>query len=103
MWIGGSLYALAKWPKTVYTLTNNALRIRKNGWFGAYSEQLYRYDNILAVESSRSAWGAYGNVTIALSRLEPIVIRAAQNPAEQARKIKELVAKGQPKIQTIPQ
>lgn len=101
LWFVGSVVILKKWPKTTYLLTPSALQISKKGWFGAYSEELYRYESILSVSSSISSFGPYGTLKLTLSRLDPITIHAVINPTEQAHKIKAMVAKGQPKIKTI--
>lgn len=102
LWAGGTLIALHFWPKTTYILTNDALQVRKKGWFGAYGEELYRYETILTVSSDRAILAPFGTVKISLINLHPIVIHGVQDAEVQARKIKERVAKGQPKVQALP-
>lgn len=102
LWLLGSVYAYKTWPKANYILLDEALRVQKKGLFGATAEQLYRYESILTTGSSTSMFGEYGTIKLTLSQLDPIIIHGVVNPEEQTRKIKEMIAKGQPKIQAIP-
>lgn len=91
-WIVLSYRELSNWSKTSYTLLADSLRIRKKGWIGRSSEQLYRYDSILSVDSTSFKHGQYGLVEISFTHQENIILHNLANPEKQATKIKERVA-----------
>lgn len=98
LWLIGSILALKTWPKTTHTLTDNALQIRKKGWFGQSSEYLYRYDTILSVASTSHSHGAYGTLTLLLAQQDEIVIHGVKKPEEQAMLIKKRVVDSQSSV-----
>lgn len=89
LWLLGSIVALKTWPKTTYTLTDDALRIRKKGLFGKNNEQLFRYDAILSVASNSRDNGAYGTLTLTLDQQNEVVMNGIKRPEEQAALIKK--------------
>ncbi len=103
LWAIGSLLLIKKVDKVTYTLTNDSLRIQKKELFGTTSEKFYRYDMILAINSSTSFFGkhepTFGTLKITLDKLEPIIIHGVVAPKEQAKLIKERVSSSL--VQTI--
>lgn len=91
LWLFGSVIALKTWPKTTYTLTENALQIRKKGWFGHSQEDLYRYDAIMSTRTISKAGGAYGAIEVTLAeQSEKIVLKNVTHPEKYAAELKKV-------------
>lgn len=91
LWLIGSVAALKTWPKTTYILAEDALKIRKKGWFGNGSEELYRYDTIMSTRTTSKANGAYGTIEITLAeQSEPVVLKNVARPEKYAAELKKV-------------
>lgn len=91
LWVLDMFVTYQNRAKTKYILTSEALCIRKKGWFGRSSEDLYRYDTIVSVNSTSYAHGAYGSIKLTIHRHTPVVLSGVVTPEKYARYIKKLV------------
>lgn len=89
LWVLGSWVALKQQDKTKYVLTDDALVIRKKGWFGRSTNTLYRYDTILSVQSIVRAHGAYGTLELVLEKQDTVELSGIVSPNEYAKRIKQ--------------
>lgn len=99
LWLGGSAYALKSWPKRSYKLSDTALIATKKELFGARTEELYRYETILSIKTKRNFLG--NSLILTLAQLPPVIIRDVVDPDKEARRIKSIIAAGQPKVQAF--
>lgn len=96
MWAGWALALRAKWDKTSYALTDDAIVLSTKQLGGGGRKQLYRYDAILSVSASSGLWGGrynYGDIALDIPRLDrQVMLRHVANPEDVAEQIKSHVA-----------
>lgn len=95
-WIVWALMTRAKWSKTSYVLTRDAIAVQVKRLGGGVHSDLYRYDAIISVSVRAGVWGGlygYGDVHIAIPQIhKTIVLRFINQPDTLATKIKAHVA-----------
>lgn len=96
LWFIHSYIAIKKWPEATYTLTDDALVVDKDGFFGHSSHSLYRYDTMFTVQATSHNHGEFGTIKITLREGRSLLVRDVSEPSKQASKIKKMITNALP-------